>query len=721
MINTHGSLDRITFNDTEENIRLLYAIIGTLLPASYFNDATFCTQYSTQLDYTLTTTGMPPIKIRNIFASMIGSTFNYQDELAAGNIVFNFEKKICSKLVLGRYINDVMQSLESSTLFAILKKIESVNNIIAMTQCHIDIALAVYYLNQKNFRWFTGASEYSSALEIALKYHYINEKEIAFNLYNEVIISGKWGKGNEILSLIKFTYDFSDRYIKDSIMNRYFSELTLFGVNIYSGTPQSSLAEIKNKAPFPWNDYSLMVVNNSEWERYIEARNGTNELYYVFDALVNSIALNLSEAENNKAYMLMDKIIRKSITHRSLEEFKLYLNCAKQLGDKALNWLIMNALGDFVKCQISDVKSMEFAFSVICSLENEQEKTHLITTFISNNMRNANFMDLYIKYSDIYKSLFESVENLNKEKNDFRDFLFRKEAYVFKTATKVNFRSLDSYFNKYYRTGYDSGIYIQKIKLYLGNLKGKDKIAESIKFYDQLKDFENSFADMILILDYLNQEIFSLSMEELINYAPTYLRSINELNVRLRDAHFKIPDNYSILRTILLVRGKLGEDLLTNCIKQNTLYSWLNDFQLEQFISNYFIDILQLYCEYKEKGYKSNTLLRATFERPISYLNGSIAAILNPLEKLSNKEYYEILADIFAYAFNVNDRLASNLIFFVSKYVDTLSRGDYKKLFKKICELISEPDLPKVKNFIDKYLKEHMSFFEKIFNKNNKE
>lgn len=141
---------------------------------------------------------MKPVKIRNIFSGMINTSFNYQEQLDAGQAVFYFEKGICSQIKPKRYLTDVIQSFESgNSLFAILKKVDKVNTIMNETGCDIDTAIAVYYLIQQNLNWFSGADEYSTAFSIAVEHHYIDEPAIAAILYKDIISTDKWGKGSD--------------------------------------------------------------------------------------------------------------------------------------------------------------------------------------------------------------------------------------------------------------------------------------------------------------------------------------------------------------------------------------------------------------------------------------------------------------------------------------------------------------------------------------------
>lgn len=718
VIDAACSNETVTFNDTEENQINVYLLIGTLLPSCLFATTTFSNQYSTQLDFTMSSFGMKPVKIRNIFSGMINTSFNYQEQLDAGQAVFYFEKSICSQIKPRRYLEDIIQSFESgNSLFSILKKVDKVNTIMNESGCDIDTAIAVYYLIQQNLNWFSGADEYSTAASIALEHHYIDESAIAAILYKDIILTNKWGQGSEIAALVKYAYTFNDQAVKVSIMDKYFGELLLYGVNV-SGTPSSVLTQVKENAPFPWVDFAIAVVRNPKWEKYVDVTSATSELYYVFDAAVLAIMKNLSDADNKVGYDLLARIVRKSMTRRVFDEVKLYFDSVSKLGDRALNWLIETSLSEYLNSGVKDEVMLDFVLRVICSLESEQEKIKLIGQLIVCNMKATFFMQTYIKYAEQYQSLFMRIENTYKTDNEFRDFLFRKDAYVFRNTTKVTYNALSEYFRKCYQTGYDSGVYLEKIKQYISSQEGKSKVAECMRIYDQVKVLDDSFADVMDVLAYIDKEIFSLSMEDLLNYTLMYLNGIIELNKRLVAAHRNASEKYAILSTILLFRGKLGENVCQDCIQRNAVYSYLNQSQLGSFVEKYFNEALALYCRYKKrKVFNTNTLLIAIFDRSLASSGNAEDGIIHALENLGGNDYYEVIADIMAHAFNANDRFASALMVFVQRYIEVMKKGECKKLFKKVLGNMPKEAVPAVQKYIDKYLEEHMSFFEKLFSK----
>lgn len=714
VINSVNSDATVTFNDSEENQMKIYSLIGTMLPAITFNSASFSNQYSTQLDFTMSSSCTKPVKIRNIFSGMINSTYNYGEEIALGHYAFYFTKGQYSSVEPKRYLVDIVKSLESGSLFSVLKKISEVNKIMCETHSDIDTAIAVYYILQKKLDWFAGVDEYTKALDIALAHNYIEKKTIAFYLYNDIILTEKWGKGIQILPLIKFAYENNESAISDKIFYSFFNSLVTYGVNV-SEKPVAVLNQIKTNAPFSWDEFVKKVIKDSKWESYIENKSTISELYFVFDGIVCAIEQRLEETEKKKAYALLLKIFKKALDRALFEDVKVYLENISKLGNSSVNYLVENALNGLINTRISSEVSMEFIMRVICLLSDETEKVKLFGTLILNNIQSSFILPLYIKYASQYQTLFAQIERTYENSSEFRQFQFKKEAYVFKNITNVTFNGLDSYFNKYYKTGFDSGVYLEKVKQYISAQIGKSKIAECMRIYNQVKDLENSFYDVVSILDYINREIFSLSMDELLNYTPSYLSDIIQLNTRLRAVKKTISDKYELLNSVLLLRSKTSTDKIIPLFQRNEFYSAMTSEQVDKLVLDYFNELLDAYIDIsKKKCLTREQLLIAVFEKPLDNIK-NYEKMVEFLDKY--KCCYEVMADIMAYAFNINDRFASNLINFVNFYVESMKHGENKKLFKKVLEIISERDKPAVQKYIDKYLDEHMSFFEKLFNK----
>lgn len=717
VIDAADSDETISFNDTEERQIKLYSLMGTLLPASFFETSTFCNQYNPQLDYTMTMGGMKPVKIRNIMLTSGSGVYDYREQLAAGQAVFDFENGICSQIGPKRYLTDIIESIErGDSLFSSLKKIDKINAIMRQTGCDVDSATAVYHLLQGELTWFSGADEYTRAFTIAAKHSFVDAAAIAVALYRDILAADKWGGAAAVPELVKYAYENNDATVKAAIMDKYFAELKTYGINA-SDAPDRVLASVKANAPFPWNDFSAAVVREPKWEKYADEAQSFSSSYLVFDATVVALAQGLGETEKAVGCRLMVKLVKGSLERRSADEVKAYLFLAKRLGESALSWLIESSLGTYLNGGVADEATLDFLFSVVCALDSEQEKLKLAGKLVIGNMNAPGLMQTYLKYAEAQQSLFARVESTYRSDSVFNDFLFKKEAYVFKTSTRVTFASLGAYYNKYYKTGCDDGVYLEKLKQYISPLTGKTKLTECMRIYDQFKGFDNAFADVMSVLTYLDKEIFSLTMDELLGFAPAHISAVMELNRRLIAASVGVPDKYPSLITILLLRGKFGEDACRSLIERGSVYEYFDKAGLAAFVDKYFGEVLSFYFRYKKKKlFGTDTLLPVILAAPLSSERG-YGGVIAALERLSNGEYYELMADIMAYAFNVENGFGGALKSFVCRYVDTMKRGDYKKLFKKVVELMPRNAALSVQAYIDDYLSTHKSFFEKLFGK----
>lgn len=715
VLDSVGTDATVTFNDSEANLKHIYSFIGAFLPAKLFNDVTFMNQYSTQLNYMVSSMGALPVKIRNIFSGLIDSVYRYEEEIEKGHYAFNFSKGIGSPVISKRYVVDIIGSFETERLFPTLKKVSAVNKIMEEANCDVDSAVAVYHVSQKHFNWFKDAVELTKAMDIAISKGYVDQKSAALDFYKSIVLTGKWGKGKEIIDLIRFAYENNDALVKKQIIYDFFNNFAAYGVNISEGSV-SVVNQIKANAPFPWNDFVRLIINDPTWESYISKKSSISELYFVFDGLVCAIGQSANDAVNNKAYDMLLRIFKKSVDSCSLELVKLCLDDVKKLGSKVENFLLENGLDGVYNSRIENVDLLEFVIKVILLANDENKKVGMLATIVLSNIQTSHLLPVYIKFETQNPNVFAGVERELARDPEFSRFQNKKEAHVFKNTARVTFNDLTTYFNKFYKTGYDSGIYLEKVKQYIASLDSKSRVAQCVKLYNQIKYLGDDFNDVVEVLAGINNGLFSLTMEELINFTPMYMLDIDQLNNRLINAGITVPDKYKLLKTVNLVRAKSGKQKLILALKNNCLYGDMNGPLIAKYVSRYFPEVLEAYMDVKKlKELKRNQILVAVFEKPLADPQNNAKII----EHIGNSGWrYDIMADIMAHAFNVNDRLASTFINFVDSYVDKMKYGENKKMFKKALKILPEEDRSAVQKYADEYLKEHMSFFAKLFSKN---
>lgn len=706
---------KLTFNDSEENQKDIYSTIEAIIPSVVLCRLTFSNQYSANFDFIAESCGMPAVKIRNINVTNNYSGFNYDEAVSNDDYAFDLLRGIYSSVSLKRYLSDIVSDFDNGkSLFSIIKKVESVDKIMRLTNCSVDLAIITYHAIIKDFSWFCGAAEFSSAMETVSKYSLADVREVTASLYNDIIVNGKWGEKKDIIPLIRFVYANSDGNTKREILYNFFENPVDYGVTL-DGQPLTVLANVKKSAPFPWLDFARETVSNSKWSKYVEDYNMANELYFVLDAAVFAVKNNFGENETHNGYALAIKILRQAMFFQRYDDVQLYMSAIEKINDQAPGYVISSALDLLYADTVPDEQTLKFVLQVICSLNDGEEKTKLLTSFVRKNLQFHNFTDTYISFANKYPNVFSRVETALSSDAEFQKFLFLKEAFLFKTVEKVTFEQLDGYYRKFYKTGYDKGVYLEKVRKYLSEQTPKIKITESLKIYRQIKALENGFCDVLSVLDCVNRSIFSLTIDELLVLASQYANEIIELNVRLQNAGIAVSENYEILKCALIVKCALGDNVRNKLICDNVFYDNLSDSQLVVFVKKFFGEMLNIYMEFSKKRLSSrNELIFAMFEKPLMRLE-EIDDIFDAID--ASKWRYEILADLMAYAFNFKDRFANVVANFIRAYVENSKQNDNKKMFKKVLELIAKDEQPSVSKFMDEYLDNHKSFFEKLFGK----
>lgn len=716
IINIANTDLNLVFNDSEENQKEIYSLIGGLLPKCIIDKLTFSNQYLSNNSYLFAQKGID-VKIRNIFNDeILGGFFNPQEELDAGQLLFIFNKNIYSNIGPKRYLNDIVHSLENDNSYQVANKIQEVHNIMQNTQCDVDTAICLYHMMKKELSWFNGVKEFFDTFEIALKYHYVSEQEIAIKLYSEIILSEKWGSGRDIFDLIKFTYKNVPQDNKNYLIEYYIKNINKF-VTKLDGSPDAVLGQIKNNSFFLWDEFALTIVRNSTWKTYIESVSDNKILFTLFDAVVLALTKDLSIAEKNMAQGLLSIMLNKVSANKEHENIKPYLERVKQLGVEMVNKSVLICLGDCMNYPIDDPKTFEFVFQVILSLDSKSESAKLLNDLVNVNGTSKLFLKIFVSYEATNKEVFELFESIYGEHH--KNFFFVEKAYVFENTKDITYKMLEDYFVEYYKTGNDAGKFLVKLQQYIKPLDYLRKKDEIMRIYNLVKTVDNSFKDILSILDFLNTELFTIQLDVLLKENYTYLQEIVSLNERLISANIAIPEMFLVLRMILILRGALRIEY-SYYINNNSLYDSLNDKQFDLIIRKYFCEIINFYAEMRRHNNSEvylNGFVNAILVKPLSHFKDARNEMSKALKELNESIYYFVMADIFSYALNENSDNAKILNNFIRDYIKQMSRREYKLLFKKIIPYIPVNKVNNVSKFVDNYLDENMSFLEKLFKK----
>ena len=698
----------VIFSDNDETVSSYCRAISLLLPHCLYKKLTYANQYYPQSEYTLLGLGMPPIKIRNISDDFLLTAFNYQQAVTEGKYVFNKGKSICTTLNPERYLADIMLSVEQSGLYSVTKKVESVNKIMEDLNCDENTAIRILNLKSANFSWFESFEEFTETFKYVCDNNYVDHKTYAPLVWEKILQTKKWGSGTKVAFLTKYVYENATLDIKQAIMRNYIQNFEDYGVQ-RTIDERAFVSELQGKAPFAWNDFAEYSVSSNDWE-HICAQHALFAVSYMYFSIAVSRA-----KTNTAAEAIVITLLNKSLASRNLTELDKYVDVINANGQDYKKNLWNIVILPLSKQPLQNEATVEFFFALLRITSDIEQRNTMFENMIATNGASQSFMPVYVRCFDSNKAMLSSIERELQEKGSYEAFFMSKEAYGFKIATQVNSRMLLDYFEKFYKAGYDQGAYLAKIKSYLSAQAPKMKVYEALKQYSVIKELQDGFKDLLQIVQVIEKEIYSVNIQDLLSVNKEQLALMDEIDRRLKKNACKTSGLYEILLVALTLSGKNGRDKRLETVTNKTVYANMNNVQLS-YISEHFMEhLLNLYLDAKKQLKLDYKQLIATIIVPIinvkEFERDFIGAITN------SDNYFEIVADVMAYAYNNQTNAAVLLKKIVERYIDSMQRSEYKSLFKKLGNYISSEDMVEVQKYIDSFMETHKGFFESLFAK----
>ncbi|MBQ8295335.1 MAG: hypothetical protein IJX87_02745 [Clostridia bacterium] len=681
----------ITFNASEREQAIVYTLINMLLPKNVYEQATFSTQYAPSSQMSIDNAGVE-LKMRNVFFNHGGSmVFNYQEEADVGEqYVFSFDEGIYSEVKTGAYVKELVNDLRTNSLPNVLAKVAEVGEIAKKANCDLDTALALYYISKKNFAWFKSADDFIKAFETAASAQLVSKTELLAQVYTDIVKPKRWGYNKTTFTLTKLVFDNSDLRVKDEIIDEFYHNMQAYGVNV-NAAPKDLVSSVKNCAPFAWEDLIACILRGSQWESRINGASSLSMNYLFYDAVLTALEKGgLGEDTRKFIYNCIFGIFGKSLSAKRLDEISLYFERgrATSLGAKMEKWLMDNAGANWFHSQLSET-DLEFVLKLINLLGDENEKVYRLEQVLRANISAPNFVPTYVKFAKANTALFNKVESAIKAKPEFKEFYLKKNAYVFEHDDNVTKEKLDEYFDVYYKSGRDNGLYFAKMKLYLANFKKKEKLAECLGRYQLIakNNLDDRFADVAKIVMYLENEIYKLPFEILCGCSTSTVNLLKDINCRIVNGGGVPSGQYEKLETLLLIRGQLGGEVRRKAIASNKLFAALKETEFVSFVHEYMKDILQAYAEEKDATKKEENyapLLQCMFAKIFTHPQVQASKVVDGLEKLGGNAFYGVMAEFMMYGYNETDALGVELKKFTDSYIADLSKGELKKFYKKI-------------------------------------
>lgn len=705
----------VTFHSTYAEEKELYSLISFLVPKSLHNKLSLANQYSSAIEFSMTGANFQRIKLRNMSNDQY--VFNYPGQISSGGYAFDFIDKQFSKIEAGRYVNAVIKMLKTSGVFPTIQFIEKIDSLIKKHNCSPDDATSIINLLNNNFAWFNSANEYIQVLELVEKNGY-DTKALCSEIYAQVIKTKKWGFSNDILPLIKKVYAWADVQVKDELIFDYLKSLENFGIS--KAQEQSNLARsLKENDVFKLSDIKASMLRNLEsWKSLITSSQGIVALSFECVADVVTTA-----GDNKNDYLVyMFKIFKNAIAREDKSLIEKYFNIISGLGTKYENWFIENAVSKSLEAELPSKSNMNFTLYLIMLLSDSAKKEDLIKRLILANVEAPYFMEAYLELQGICKDVISRVEAELSKDEKFQRFFAKKDVIAFRNIDKITKAELEDYFKKYYLTKKDNGAYLYQLKRYLDSISPKEKLQKLFDYYEKFEKLEDSFADVMRIVAFIEKEIYAYELNQLECLNTKQLTTLGAIHRRLVENKIPTSKKLGILHTYLLLKCKVNLDRVTVRIEENRVYADLSEGQRLTFAKEHMNVILESYfliekkCKLKD-DMKQNIRLHTIIE-PIVMLGTNIVDdFIKGLAKLSQDNQAELLLHCLSYKLsNETSELSMKLDSIIKEYLDSLKKSQCKKLFKQAERYIKDDEkLKAVKEYTDDYMSKKPGMFFELF------
>ncbi len=674
----------VAFNDTEENQKRWYSLIGILLPPSLREKATFASQMI-PLYSSAAATGKPSAKaltMCNIANGVGASVFNYAANAAMKKPVFDFRNNIFVEVNFGSYVSELEKALDKSLISA-LEYAKDIENLCNSYGCDIEQAVALYMLKYGKVQWFSDFGAFASTVEAAEKSGMFTAKDAADNIYRAVFVNKQWQQETLALPMLKKIYDLSDgQNVKNDLISYYFAHLSDYGV--HSSDASAYVDEFYASAPFDKKDcLQYLYANNAISAGFAQANDFCRN-YLIFKTI-------LSEYPKLKAdfsHPIIAEIFALYIKKRAYAEIDLILSQAYSANRSLAEGLVRDSVYNL----IDPVSDSALLFHLIEKVDSGALQLELLKRIISANINSPSFIDTYIVNFNKNNQLYSRLESELVRDPNFRDVGIMRETYAFRVNNNVNRNDLNNYFKKYYLGGVDRGLYFEKLKQYL-NQKPDAKFAFEI--YSDIRTVDINFADMRNILLQLQSVMYAAPENEILKYSGQEAAIVDDLDAKLASCGYGRPQKGVYVNFVRALSnaekdGNVAAQFIRYAHERDVFENFTEE-QTEKFTKDFLGKVLGIYVDYRltqgnnDPDYNAcvlfNIMYRLISTRSFSEMFAKVTS------KMNAKGYIVLLTDMFVFAANYSGACVAGMQKFLKKYLDGFSA---KKADKLISEILNE-------------------------------
>lgn len=732
VINASGDERKVTFHDAPENLKYWYKAMSVCLPAKMLGELTFNTMFlpGTPLP---TQAGAPTvnteIKIRNIIPTMVlASNFSYQQEAKLGRYAFDFTAGIIpTGIEVSAYVDTAVDTLVSNVFGAVMF-VDAVGKIGAKCGVDLNTAADLHCLRAGQIARVDGTDKLKRLLSLLARFYPEDTAAVADHLYDYGIREGNWRMSEEISELYRFIFDHSARADKAEMIRAYIANQSAFGVNRQADCVAYA-SEFRKKAPFAWASFSGYLLDAVASGEYA-SQNGDSfaARYLVFDTFVDAIsAIAENKEQRSVAVRYFAETAKDCVRGERFEELSALIECISRAGKKWESWLLEKSV--LMLCPndapITNAASPAFLLRLCEANAGIPITKDFLSRLIAEKRTDAAFVKLYVDRCDKNSAFYSALPSAFKEDAVCTAFFRSVELYRFEVSPTVTKELLQRYYTEYFAKGADKkGLFAQKLQVYLSSLDGKDRLNECLLCYDRwMRDEKVLKRELEPCVKIICDAFFALSPALIRQYiAQRGTQKTEELLAAAPDG-YRAPLHYSVT---VFGEGlsKLAEKLENKSpiaerteekILDGGFYTALpkEERARELFLEEYFGEVLRIYLALVTDANFAS--LFASLVKPFYACTGFHTALVNGLERFDEKKYELLLGDLIICACVENSKLGDYLLPVVESILDGMNRGKRKKFFQNLQKSLPAQYEKSTNAFIARYLKEHESFFEKVF------
>jgi len=480
----------VSFNDDFKNIKYWFKMLSLCLPKEMQNKTSVCSHFTNTI-----APGNASSRIQVRVNRAESSQFNYSQDAQRGRYAFDFQKNIMPASVkFGKYAGNIIKLL-SSGVSDVENFVDKINKI--LISCPVDINEASDLLNiyQEDYANFENNDEILNSVLLADRVSY----ETEFIANNFWVKKSQFNfNANQKLQIYGFIYkNVPAASKKNNIIEMVLNNAAELGICIDNAVGFRD--DLKLKAGFIFDGY-YDYIKAIGLDNYIEqTQNSFVKIFVLFDHIVNlhdvknSLQANNNQEERKALYLIMSAAFKR----QSISDIDLLINSANSsisnLGAQLLSVIVKKTVDSEIK-----PLNIQFSFEILRRL---QPQIDIAFEYLLHLIKIASSQDEFIKaYINAERNIPEMIlkfENVNKNESIIKDFCNKKNAYLF-MSQPLSLQGLKEYFNKFYLTGADTGIFVKRLSEYLCGIQAEKKAGECINILNVMKFPPNT--DMMFLL-----------------------------------------------------------------------------------------------------------------------------------------------------------------------------------------------------------------------------